>query len=148
MTDKGLICTRCNEPVNLGVGYDGYFGECSCSKMYIQPHADRHNHWEQVEEVKSPSNFGVDSNPYREDTTPEVTCAVCKQSDSTSVEFTEVDVFDFSVRADFKCSNDHWHNDRDNESVAYYSPERNWSYIGFIPDEYVPESVREAAGLA
>lgn len=128
VTGNKIVCVACDELVTVGVTYDGYYGECGCSKYYFTVGSkERPRSWEKWNDVSSPSYFTV----YREGefcngNIVEEDCIVCNRCDdgaNVSISTEAVDLLGTDLKVEFCCSEEHGRYDSVNESIAYYDSE-------------------------
>lgn len=121
MNDKTLVCTSCDSVVTTAHGYDGYFAECGHDhfSLSVGGNGETPYSWGKWSDLQQPSNFKV----YHSE--PRVVCSRCNSSrcnNEENIELTseEVDIFGHDLKITFTCTNDHYHDDRNLESLAYY----------------------------
>lgn len=126
MTDHRFVCTRCDSFVALATDYDGYHGKCDCQSYYLRiGNRDKPIYWSKLDDVTDPSHFKVYHDGYIKNDSvvsePHVNCTKCGSGEAVSVCVEDVSMGLFDLKAVFTCRNKHYHNDRELESVAYYT---------------------------
>lgn len=131
MNDKTLVCTSCDSVVTTASGYDGYFAECGHDhfSLSVGSNGETPYSWGKWGDLQQPSNFKVYLSGHIRNnekvSEPHVVCSRCNSSrcnDEENIELTseEVDIFGCDLKITFTCTNDHYYNDKNLESLAYY----------------------------